>query len=208
MRWATSSPSQLACSQRSLQICRVWCTRRHLVRASLGMPASCCRTRACRPTCRPFLAWACATQRHHCAGGGRFLKTLLCVHDDGGLVVVKVGCFGCCCLALSSSHRHARCTTSAKTRRIFGHTMTSCSVSSAGCTTCRLALAHQSHSDQRHINHSSCGQHTHSDKTPTHCRHLAYTYPIHTHTHTCVGQSQVAAARCPLWSRMALSVGL
>lgn len=25
-----------------------------------------------------------------CAGGGRFLKTLLCVHDNGGLVVVKV----------------------------------------------------------------------------------------------------------------------
>ena len=24
------------------------------------------------------------------AGGGRFLKTLLCLHDDGGLVVVKV----------------------------------------------------------------------------------------------------------------------
>ncbi len=25
-----------------------------------------------------------------CAGGGRVLKTLLCVHDQGGLVVVKV----------------------------------------------------------------------------------------------------------------------
>jgi hypothetical protein len=24
------------------------------------------------------------------AGGGRFLKTLLCLHDNGGLVVVKV----------------------------------------------------------------------------------------------------------------------
>lgn len=28
---------------------------------------------------------------HFALGGGRFLKTLLCVHDDGGLVVVKVG---------------------------------------------------------------------------------------------------------------------
>ena len=27
---------------------------------------------------------------HFAAGGGRFLKTLLCVHDEGGLVVVKV----------------------------------------------------------------------------------------------------------------------
>ena len=26
----------------------------------------------------------------HFAGGGRVLKTLLCVHDQGGLVVVKV----------------------------------------------------------------------------------------------------------------------
>ena len=26
-----------------------------------------------------------------CAGGGRFLKSLLCVHDEGGQVVVKVG---------------------------------------------------------------------------------------------------------------------
>lgn len=25
------------------------------------------------------------------AGGGRFFKSSLCVHDDGGLVVVKVG---------------------------------------------------------------------------------------------------------------------
>jgi hypothetical protein len=24
------------------------------------------------------------------SGGGRFLKTVLCVHDEGGLVVVKV----------------------------------------------------------------------------------------------------------------------
>ena len=27
---------------------------------------------------------------HDILGGGRFLKTALCVHDDGGLVVVKV----------------------------------------------------------------------------------------------------------------------
>jgi hypothetical protein len=26
----------------------------------------------------------------HAAGGGRFFKSALCVHDDGGLVVVKV----------------------------------------------------------------------------------------------------------------------
>lgn len=26
------------------------------------------------------------------AGGGRFFKSSLCVHDDGGLVVVKVRC--------------------------------------------------------------------------------------------------------------------
>lgn len=44
-----------------------------------GMSASCCRaTHSCR------------CLQTNTPGGGRFLKTLLCVHDDGGLVVVKV----------------------------------------------------------------------------------------------------------------------
>jgi hypothetical protein len=36
--------------------------------------------------------WRCAegAENPTLAGGGRFLKTLLCLHDEGGLVVVKV----------------------------------------------------------------------------------------------------------------------
>lgn len=35
-------------------------------------------------------AWPTIWQNMYCfTGGGRFLKTLLCLHDEGGLVVVK-----------------------------------------------------------------------------------------------------------------------
>lgn len=44
----------------------------------------------CQPRCRAPLLLPNPAPSPHAAGGGRFLKTLLCVHDEGGLVVVKV----------------------------------------------------------------------------------------------------------------------
>ena len=56
---------------------------------------------------RPLLLGGSSTG-HDVAGGGRFLKTLVCLHDDGGLVVVKVpfyvdSCFANVLLRLPSS---------------------------------------------------------------------------------------------------------
>jgi hypothetical protein len=42
-------------------------------------------------------------------GGGRFLKTLLCVHDEGGLVVVKVRMQSRPSITLSQAHRIHYC---------------------------------------------------------------------------------------------------
>ena len=68
--------------------CRLHCCRRH-----------CCRRHCCRRhCCRRHSVFLLSLPHAHLrpcgspgpAGGGRFFKSALCVHDEGGLVVVKV----------------------------------------------------------------------------------------------------------------------